>query len=153
MLSAMSTAGLIDDEEFAIIKLLILLFPILNELLDEMSSVVWLKCSHLPLGSVMRALTGPWWLDTSCKNVCIWTENVILPPSVLSPWRYVFISQKAYQESETHPESSVYTLMTGTAIHGNDVLDTVEYVRPSEVRPGEMLQHSQDTPTKYSPLA
>nr|XP_046242319.1 P2X purinoceptor 2 [Scatophagus argus] len=45
---------------------------------------------------------------------------------------YVFISQKAYQESETHPESSVYTLMKGTAVHGDDVLDTVEYARPSE---------------------
>ncbi|XP_060928216.1 P2X purinoceptor 2 [Limanda limanda] len=45
---------------------------------------------------------------------------------------YVFISEKAYQESETRPESSVYTLMTGTAVHGDDVLDAVEYVRPSE---------------------
>ncbi|XP_029367202.1 P2X purinoceptor 2 [Echeneis naucrates] len=45
---------------------------------------------------------------------------------------YVFISQKAYQESETRPESSVYTLMKGTAVHGDDVLDTVEYVQPSE---------------------
>ncbi|XP_035022313.1 P2X purinoceptor 2 [Hippoglossus stenolepis] len=45
---------------------------------------------------------------------------------------YVFISEKAYQESETRPESSVYTVMTGTAVHGDDVLDTVAYVRPSE---------------------
>ncbi|KAK5910176.1 hypothetical protein CesoFtcFv8_004036 [Champsocephalus esox] len=45
---------------------------------------------------------------------------------------YVFISEKAYQESETRPESSVYTLMKGTAVHGDDILDTVEYVRPSE---------------------
>uniref|UniRef100_A0A671Y7F6 P2X purinoceptor n=1 Tax=Sparus aurata TaxID=8175 RepID=A0A671Y7F6_SPAAU len=45
---------------------------------------------------------------------------------------YVFISQKAYQESETRPESSVYTLMKGTAVHGDDILDTVEYARPSE---------------------
>ncbi|KAM9858757.1 P2X purinoceptor 2 [Aulostomus maculatus] len=45
---------------------------------------------------------------------------------------YVFISQKAYQESETRPESSVYTLMKGSAAHGDQVLDTVEYVRPSE---------------------
>ncbi|KAF3850868.1 hypothetical protein F7725_012640 [Dissostichus mawsoni] len=46
--------------------------------------------------------------------------------------QYVFISEKAYQESETRPESSVYTLMKGTAVHGDDILDTVEYVRPSE---------------------
>ncbi|KAI3372885.1 hypothetical protein L3Q82_023326 [Scortum barcoo] len=45
---------------------------------------------------------------------------------------YVFISQKAYQESETRPESSVYTLMKGTAVHGDDVLDTAEYAQPSE---------------------
>ncbi|XP_047448265.1 P2X purinoceptor 2 [Mugil cephalus] len=45
---------------------------------------------------------------------------------------YVFISQKAYQESETRPESSVYTLMKGTAAHGDDILDTAEYARPSE---------------------
>ncbi|XP_023125687.1 P2X purinoceptor 2 [Amphiprion ocellaris] len=45
---------------------------------------------------------------------------------------YVFISQKAYQESETRPESSVYTLMKGSAVHGDDILDTVEYARPSE---------------------
>ncbi|XP_072243081.1 P2X purinoceptor 2 [Leuresthes tenuis] len=45
---------------------------------------------------------------------------------------YVFISQKAYQESETHPDSSVYTRMKGTAAHGDDILDTVEYARPSE---------------------
>ncbi|KAM4577355.1 P2X purinoceptor 2 [Odontesthes bonariensis] len=45
---------------------------------------------------------------------------------------YVFISEKAYQESETHPDSSVYTRMKGTADHGDDILDTVEYARPSE---------------------
>ncbi|XP_028270562.1 P2X purinoceptor 2 [Parambassis ranga] len=45
---------------------------------------------------------------------------------------YVFISQKAYQEIETHPESSVRTIMKGIAIHENDILDTVEYVQPSE---------------------
>ncbi|XP_010875042.2 P2X purinoceptor 2 [Esox lucius] len=45
---------------------------------------------------------------------------------------YVFISQKAYQESETRPESSVYTKMKGTALQGDHVLDTVEYVRPLE---------------------
>lgn len=61
------------------------------------------------------------------------TENKILGLSVLSSWRYVFISQKAYQESETRPESSVYTRMKGTAVHGDDILDTVEYARPSEV--------------------
>lgn len=60
-------------------------------------------------------------------------ENVILPLSLLSSWRYVFISQKAYQESETRPESSVYTLMKGSAIHGDEILDTVEYAQPSEV--------------------
>ncbi|XP_008333739.1 P2X purinoceptor 2 [Cynoglossus semilaevis] len=45
---------------------------------------------------------------------------------------YVFISQKAYQESETRPESSVYTRMKGIAVHGDDILDTVEYARPPE---------------------
>uniref|UniRef100_A0A8D3ECB1 P2X purinoceptor n=1 Tax=Scophthalmus maximus TaxID=52904 RepID=A0A8D3ECB1_SCOMX len=45
---------------------------------------------------------------------------------------YVFMSQKAYQESETRPESSVYTRMKGTAVLGDDILDTVEYARPSE---------------------
>uniref|UniRef100_A0A672G6C4 P2X purinoceptor n=1 Tax=Salarias fasciatus TaxID=181472 RepID=A0A672G6C4_SALFA len=45
---------------------------------------------------------------------------------------YVFISQKAYQESETRPESSVYTLMKGTAVRGDEILDTVEYARPPE---------------------
>ncbi|KAG7490873.1 P2X purinoceptor 2 [Solea senegalensis] len=45
---------------------------------------------------------------------------------------YVFMSQKAYQESETRPESSVYTRMTGIAVHGEDILDTVEYARPPE---------------------
>ncbi|KAG8012053.1 P2X purinoceptor 2 [Nibea albiflora] len=46
--------------------------------------------------------------------------------------RYVFINEKAYQESETRPESSVYTLMKGTAVHEDHILDTVEYARPSE---------------------
>lgn len=68
------------------------------------------------------------------------TENVILHLSVLSSWRYVFISEKAYQETETRPESSVYTLMKGTAVHGDDILDTVEYVRPSEVSPNAPIQ-------------
>ncbi|TKS78773.1 P2X purinoceptor 2 [Collichthys lucidus] len=45
---------------------------------------------------------------------------------------YVFINEKAYQESETRPESSVYTLMKGTAVHEDHILDTVEYARPSE---------------------
>ncbi|XP_036383493.1 P2X purinoceptor 2 [Megalops cyprinoides] len=45
---------------------------------------------------------------------------------------YVFISQKAYQESETRPQSSVHTQMRGTAMLGENVLDMVEYVRPSE---------------------
>lgn len=73
----------------------------------------------------------------------VMTQNVILGLSVLSPWRYVFISQKAYQESETRPESSVYTLMKGTAVHGDDILDTVEYARPSEVSAERTLQHRQ----------
>lgn len=60
-------------------------------------------------------------------------ENEMVGLSVLSSWRYVFISQKAYQESETRPESSVYTRMKGVAVHGDDILDTVEYARPSEV--------------------
>ncbi|XP_045891713.1 P2X purinoceptor 2 isoform X2 [Micropterus dolomieu] len=46
--------------------------------------------------------------------------------------QYVFISQKAYQESETRPDSSVYTCMKGYAVHGDDVFDTVEYAQPSE---------------------
>ncbi|RXN30779.1 P2X purinoceptor 2 [Labeo rohita] len=45
---------------------------------------------------------------------------------------YVFISQKAYQETETRPESSVYTEMRGVAMLGDSVQDTTEYVRPSE---------------------
>ncbi|XP_068594611.1 P2X purinoceptor 2 [Brachionichthys hirsutus] len=45
---------------------------------------------------------------------------------------YVFISEKAYQESETRPESAVYTRMKGTAVHGDNILDTVEYARPTE---------------------
>ncbi|KAM6965007.1 P2X purinoceptor 2 [Aplochiton taeniatus] len=45
---------------------------------------------------------------------------------------YVFISQKAYQDSETRPESSVYTRMKGMALQGDHVLDTVEYAQPSE---------------------
>lgn len=71
------------------------------------------------------------------------SENEILGLSVLSSWRYVFISQKAYQESETRPESSVYTRMKGTAVHGDDILDTVEYARPSEVsQPRESAKYS-----------
>uniref|UniRef100_A0A672RFG6 Purinergic receptor P2X, ligand-gated ion channel, 2 n=1 Tax=Sinocyclocheilus grahami TaxID=75366 RepID=A0A672RFG6_SINGR len=46
--------------------------------------------------------------------------------------RHVFISQKAYQETETRPESSVYTEMRGVAMLGDSVQDTTEYVRPSE---------------------
>ncbi|KAM3868283.1 P2X purinoceptor 2 [Diretmus argenteus] len=45
---------------------------------------------------------------------------------------YVFISQKSYQDSETRPESSVYTRMKGTAVQGDHILDTVEYARPPE---------------------
>uniref|UniRef100_A0A667YL37 P2X purinoceptor n=1 Tax=Myripristis murdjan TaxID=586833 RepID=A0A667YL37_9TELE len=45
---------------------------------------------------------------------------------------YVFISQKAYQDSETRPESSVYTRMKGTAVLEDHILDTVEYARPPE---------------------
>lgn len=45
---------------------------------------------------------------------------------------HVFISQKAYQETETRPESSVYTEMRGVAMLGDSVQDTTEYVRPSE---------------------
>ncbi|XP_066544859.1 P2X purinoceptor 2 [Amia ocellicauda] len=47
---------------------------------------------------------------------------------------YVFISQKAYQERETRPQSSIYTKMKGMALLGGTVQDMVEYVRPSEVR-------------------
>ncbi|XP_041095840.1 P2X purinoceptor 2-like isoform X2 [Polyodon spathula] len=45
---------------------------------------------------------------------------------------YVFIIQKAYQEIETGPESSIYTKMKGIALSGDTVQDMVEYVRPSE---------------------
>ncbi|XP_017560497.2 P2X purinoceptor 2 [Pygocentrus nattereri] len=45
---------------------------------------------------------------------------------------YVFISQKAYQDIETRPESSVYTEMRGVGILGDSIRDTTEYVRPSE---------------------
>lgn len=45
---------------------------------------------------------------------------------------YVFISQKAYQEIETRPESSVYTEMRGVGLLNDSVKDEVEYVRPSE---------------------
>ncbi|MBN3304290.1 P2RX2 protein, partial [Amia calva] len=45
---------------------------------------------------------------------------------------YVFISQKAYQERETRPQSSIYTKMKGMALLGGTVQDMVEYVRPSE---------------------
>uniref|UniRef100_A0A8B9JT40 P2X purinoceptor n=1 Tax=Astyanax mexicanus TaxID=7994 RepID=A0A8B9JT40_ASTMX len=45
---------------------------------------------------------------------------------------YVFISQKAYQDIETRPESSIYTEMRGVGILGDNVRDTTEYVRPSE---------------------
>ncbi|XP_059399466.1 P2X purinoceptor 2-like [Carassius carassius] len=45
---------------------------------------------------------------------------------------YVFISQKSYQDTETRPESSVYTEMRGVAMLGDSVQDTTEYVRPSE---------------------
>ncbi|XP_062310474.1 P2X purinoceptor 2 [Osmerus eperlanus] len=45
---------------------------------------------------------------------------------------YVFMSQKAYQDSETRPESSVYTKMTGIALQGDRILDMVQYVQPPE---------------------
>ncbi|XP_017306850.1 P2X purinoceptor 2 [Ictalurus punctatus] len=45
---------------------------------------------------------------------------------------YVFISQKAYQETEDRPESSVYTEMRGVAILGESVRDTTEYASPYE---------------------
>ncbi|KAI5613313.1 P2X purinoceptor 2, partial [Silurus asotus] len=45
---------------------------------------------------------------------------------------YVFISQKAYQETEERPESSVYTEMRGVAVLGDSVRDTTEYASPSE---------------------
>lgn len=99
----------------------------------EINEMPWIKVHHhLFLASAKRAeqiqcnMTPPIKTD-------IMVENVILPLSLLSSWRYVFISQKAYQESETRPESSVYTLMKGSAIHGDEILDTVEYAQPSEV--------------------
>lgn len=67
--------------------------------------------------------------------------------SPLSSWRYVFISQKAYQEIETRPDSSVYTLMKGIAVHGDEILDTVEYARPSEVAPEHNISLRWSTST------
>uniref|UniRef100_A0A3B1KDH2 P2X purinoceptor n=1 Tax=Astyanax mexicanus TaxID=7994 RepID=A0A3B1KDH2_ASTMX len=51
---------------------------------------------------------------------------------VITYFIYVFISQKAYQDIETRPESSIYTEMRGVGILGDNVRDTTEYVRPSE---------------------
>lgn len=68
-------------------------------------------------------------------------KNIKFFLSAPSSWRYVFISQKAYQESETRPESSVYTVMKGSAVHGDQILDTVEYARPSEVSSKQSLHH------------
>lgn len=65
----------------------------------------------------------------------------------LSSWRYVFISQKAYQEIETRPESSVYTLMKGIAVHGDEILDKVEYAQPSEVASEQNISLRQSTST------
>lgn len=45
---------------------------------------------------------------------------------------HVFISQKAYQETEDRPDSSVYTEMRGVAMLGDNIQDTTEYVQPSE---------------------
>ncbi|KAI7813188.1 P2X purinoceptor 2 [Triplophysa rosa] len=45
---------------------------------------------------------------------------------------HVFISQKAYQETEDRPDSSVYTEMRGVAVLGDSIQDTTEYVQPSE---------------------
>ncbi|KAK1792263.1 hypothetical protein P4O66_012221, partial [Electrophorus voltai] len=50
--------------------------------------------------------------------------NLAPPPP---PCRYVFISQKAYQDTETRPESSVYTEMRGMGMLGDSVRDTTEY--------------------------
>lgn len=79
---------------------------------------------------------------------CYTHEGVLLLKSANNGWmiavmfyvcRYVFISQKAYQETETRPESSVYTEMRGVAMLGDFVQDTTEYVRPSEVRDQKKL--------------
>lgn len=53
---------------------------------------------------------------------------------IFSLCRHVFITQKAYQETEDRPDSSVYTEMRGVAMLGDSILDKTEYVQPSEVR-------------------
>lgn len=40
--------------------------------------------------------------------------------------------------------------MKGTAVHGDDVLDTAEYVRPSEVSPEQMLKYNQGSLTSWT---
>uniref|UniRef100_H3BD16 P2X purinoceptor n=1 Tax=Latimeria chalumnae TaxID=7897 RepID=H3BD16_LATCH len=52
-------------------------------------------------------------------------------------WYYVFLTQKAYQDRETGPESSVITKVKGLAksdpsIHRQKIWDVAEYVKPPE---------------------
>ncbi|XP_026516982.1 P2X purinoceptor 2 [Terrapene carolina triunguis] len=51
---------------------------------------------------------------------------------------YVFIIQKGYQESETGPESSVLTKVKGVTRSPSKVWDVEEYVKPAEVRLGNV---------------
>lgn len=100
-----------------------------------MTDVLWFKRVRFPSA---LGFSTEGWADTRSSDTSkinqLMTENVMLLLFALSSsWRYVFISQKAYQDSETRPESSVYTRMKGIAVHGDDILDTVEYARPSEV--------------------
>lgn len=64
----------------------------------------------------------------------------------------MFISQKAYQEIETRPEISVYTLMKGIAVHGDEILDTVEYARPSEVPSVQAFHYDEAPPHRHNEL-
>lgn len=49
-------------------------------------------------------------------------------------YRYVFIVQKSYQDSETGPESSIITKVKGITMSEHKVWDVEEYVKPPEVR-------------------
>lgn len=67
---------------------------------------------------------------------------------IFSLCRHVFISQKAYQETEDRPDSSVYTEMRGVAMLGDNIQDTTEYVQPSEVREHYSLSKNNSSNNK-----
>uniref|UniRef100_A0A8C4XG98 P2X purinoceptor n=1 Tax=Erpetoichthys calabaricus TaxID=27687 RepID=A0A8C4XG98_ERPCA len=86
---------------------------------------------------IMQCFVGFWDYETPkimvVKNMTLGIIYRIVQLLIVTyfTW-YVFISQKAYQESETGPESFIYTKMEGAAISGDTVQDTVEYSRPPE---------------------